>query len=904
MTIKEHLENLREVMLRNRAQEVQILYCQLYLLCCANHGMFEYIENPFLYLDKVLDIWDKAIVTDGNHVRDLRKAFLHDDDIKALVGTGEFRKEFRQRLSNASRSGRFAFDHLQPPELTELVYRLSQYHNGKTVYNPFAGVGSYATYFNAGDLFFGEEIDSYVWGIGSLRMWMDGCPSSHYVIGDSLNSDFIVTDPNVLFRNEDVPTGYDVVISTPPFGWIDGSKEKFAENLISRADSLLNEDGVMVVVCPMSTIITSARSSLLESGMLDAVITLPGQIFYWSGVPAAVIRLAKNKLRINRERKEVRLVDGTSLFKPGVKGKNVIDVDRIIKLMKGGSHEDPNYVIHVPDVDIIKNDFRLIPAVYLTKEETVAGENMVPLKDLGRFNRIGIANANPSRCIMIKDLTAEPDEVGLVAPSPYDGKEPIKLVMKPCFLIGGRPDKLRFGYVENCSPDNPLYVSYRIKVFYPDEKLINWQYLAHALSKAQIGNTGTSVLVITTADLEITRIPLIPLEEQTKFAKKLTLSIVDNEPSIIQNTARAKVNVALVGFKELLDPDGRLYVRARFDSARQAMEWIPEHRSDIDAILLEQTDTVSPVDVLILCSREVPVFMTSSNLATLETTFDSYAEKYLEGRCFEAGLTDDMLSALFAYVTDHNSPEGRIREQYSAQLDAASSLDKTFHYHNFVLRDVLEDLIVGLFFGTVQDPRNQMRKIRDNCILQVLSDYGFLPRRASRSFDYGAMPSLLADRYFKRQFILKKEVLPADLASLLRASTQFLNTGSHSFSEAESGLYIAVLHILMAVICHISDMVDNGQFDARNAAETRQMYVMDFSDDMATTGRYEVKALKDDESYLYAGNIHLNPDTCRDKNIRAGDVVNITRNPSSENEPKITDYYRILFYARDFEKVN
>ena len=197
-----------------------------------------------------------------------------------------------------------------------------------------------------------------------------------------------------------------------------------------------------------------------------------------------------------------------------------------------------------------------------------------------------------------------------------------------------------------------------------------------------------------------------------------------------------------------------------------------------------------------------------------------------------------------------------------------------------------------------------MRKIRDNCILQVLSDYGFLPRRASRTFDYGAMPNLLADRYFKRQFILKKEVLPADLASLLRASTQFLNTGSHSFSEADSGLYIAVLHILMAVICYISDMVDNGQFDARNAAETRQMYVMDFSDDMATTGRYEVKALKDDESYLYAGNIHLNPDTCREKNIRAGDVVNITRNPSSENEPKITDYYRILFYARDFEKVN
>ena len=210
---------------------------------------------------------------------------------------------------------------------------------------------------------------------------------------------------------------------------------------------------------------------------------------------------------------------------------------------------------------------------------------------------------------------------------------------------------------------------------------------------------------------------------------------------------------------------------------------------------------------------------------------------------------------------------------------------------------------------TDSDWRNQLRTIRTDCILKPLVDYGFLPAVQTGSFNLGAQIDLLADRFYSNKdkrcrYILIREVVPADVAELLQGSKRLLNEGSHTIKNIDWDLQMATLFSIMAAMCHIAKMIDEGLFDRLEPERIRAIYQDRYEDDEYELGKKTVKCRQrpDHSEYLYAGNIHLDDKQCKDLQIKQGDIVDI-KGASLEKSPIITDSVCILFYSKQFVKV-
>ena len=138
----------------------------------------------------------------------------------------------------------------------------------------------------------------------------------------------------------------------------------------------------MAIVLPHGVLFRGAKESqirkaLLEKNQIDAIIGLPANLFYSTGIPTVVLVLKKNK-----ENKDVLFIDASKNFEKG-KNQNVLrkeDIDKIIDTYK--ERKDVDKYAHVAMIDEIKeNDYNLnIPRYVDTFEPE-------PPVDLGKLTK-------------------------------------------------------------------------------------------------------------------------------------------------------------------------------------------------------------------------------------------------------------------------------------------------------------------------------------------------------------------------------------------------------------------------------------------------------------------------------------------------------------------------------------
>lgn len=903
MTLREHLDNIGRVMTTQGATKVEVLYFQLYLLCLGWDGLLYDTESlkdsnemePYKMLgEKTLlnSLWGYAIEQYSHEDIGAFQSFIDDDDINFGTQREDYVEVFNGLLNAAARTSGHGFDHFQPFELSELVYRLSGYQKGMTVYNPFAGVGSYAEVFAVEDLYFGEELDPMIWGIGVLRGYINGYLSLNYICGDSLKRTWTQT--------------FDIVVSTPPLGAITLKEEEYAPQLVVKdAESLLGEFGTMVLVTSGSLLFSARGRTIAECGLLDLVVSLPRNVFYWTSYPPVIVRI-----KAGRDTSEpIKMIDGTSFYSPGGNHTVVIDTEA---LYSAYFNADPKYTALVSYNDIVNNGLRLNPALYIDRKEddAVDGKSLVPLQNLGTIIRPARSKEQPSQVIKGRDLSENPLNLD-ISPSvrEEDDRARYGVLSGKALLIGGTPSQPRLGILNTTVP---IGVSSLITAFIPDERIVLPQYIAVVLAEKGVASYGSSLLRITVDDLSLTKIPLVPINEQELIIREYRHK---HQPKQ-QFLPTQRVRVAMIGVPSVPKyAEEGLDIRISFDNANKARTWIQAagNSRKIDAFVVNQTDGISIQSILLLCgaSANIPVFIVSPDLQELEIGFSDCADLYLPGKSFPKGGEPDLFLSLFKLIDAHNSPEGRIREVFATELEAAANLDGKFCFKDanreaFILRDKLEEMLLNR--GSGKDYRNVLRTIRDNCLIEPLSGYGYLPQMRTGIFDYGAIVNFMADRYYKNeqgcQFLIKS-VIPKNLATLLVASKPILNEGSHdlsphTLSPIDQGLQLIALQVIMAFICHMSNLVSQGLFDRMDTEQTGKECLGSMSDFKFESGQYIVKSLKDEKNYLYANNVHLPREKSRF--IRPGDIVYIN-DVSEERYPRITDNVKIVFVATSFEKV-
>lgn len=808
-------------------------------------------------------------------------AFLDDWGTLMATKREEYRELANGLLNAAARNGGRGFDHFQPSELSELVFHLSGYQKGMTVYNPYAGVGSYAGVFSADDNYFGEEFDPAVWGIGVLRCHINGCSSSNYVCGDSLNPQW--------------KRSFDIVVSTPPVGAISLHEESFSARLVKDAPDLLDSGGTMVFVTNGSFLFSIRGEGVAKCGLVDMIITLPRNVFYWTSYPPVIVRI-----KADRDKSQpIKMVDGSSFCTAAGRMLNIINIQELLGAINGS---DPRYTALVSTKQLEDNHYRINPQLYIEKEEEGAeGKKMVPLQELGTLIKPSRTKERTPLIIRLGNLSGNPLDLSTTPEErEEDDKGSYGTLPAGALLIGGNPSYPKFGYLKSI-PEKTIGISSALYAFIPDINLVSAQYIAVVLAENGVFNAGSSIVRITLDDLALTRIPLITKSEQ----EKVISAYAQRHGNPGAKAYRQKARVALVGNPPIPnDANTNLDKRFVFNKIKDVFNWLktPGNRNKVDALIVSQTNAISNQDLFILCNDGIPVFILAQDIQGLENAFGNYADQYLPGRCFANGAENDLFSALFLFCDDQNSPEGKIREVYARQLNAAEDLDEKFKFDNFCLRDKLEEILLNKDSG--KDYVNELRKIRDICLLTPLIKYGYLPR-TRYNFTFGAEVDLLVDRikkYDTNSIVLLKTVVPKHLASLLRAISPFLNEGSHIITTDDRDTQIVAIQIIMSFICLLSGLNSQGYFDCMPKGETKKEYV-DYLEGMRfTSGRYPVQCLSENSDYLFAGNVHLNKDCCREKNIKVGDVVDI---PSAvpENNPKIIDQTIVFFYTNVFDKV-
>ncbi len=349
----------------------------------------------------------KNLLLDFNkEALDLRPSHLEGNDI--IGGAYEY------LIANfASDAGKKAGEFYTPSEVSTLLAKLTQSKPGSRICDPTCGSGSLLI--KAGqevgsDNFslYGQEANGSTWALAVMNMFLHGFDNATIRWGDTIR--------NPKLKEGDTLMKFDTVVANPPFSldkWgkvedKDGEKTTVSYDpesdlynrfwrgvppkskgdwaFISHMIETLNEQGKAGVVVPHGVLFRGSsegriRQRTIEENLLEAVIGLPANLFFGTGIPAAI--MVFNKARTNQQRIEqnrtVLFIDASKHFE-SAKNQNKLresDIEHIVSTYRAftegkyspGVVED-KYSYVAPFEEIQENDFNLnIPRYVDTFEE-------------------------------------------------------------------------------------------------------------------------------------------------------------------------------------------------------------------------------------------------------------------------------------------------------------------------------------------------------------------------------------------------------------------------------------------------------------------------------------------------------------------------------------------------------
>ncbi|WP_300635385.1 N-6 DNA methylase [Pseudomonas sp.] len=294
----------------------------------------------------------------------------------------------------ASESGKSKGQFYTPSEVSRVIAQVIGISPANavaktTVYDPTCGSGSLllkvADQAGKHITLEGQEMDVTTAGLARMNMILHDFPTANILQGNTLSS------PK--FKNGEQLRTYDYVVANPPFSvksWSVGLTpakdpyQRFAwgEPPAKQGDYAfllhivrsMNSTGKGACILPHGVLFRGnaeavIREQLVRSGYLKAIIGLPANLFYGTGIPACILVLDKENARA---RKGIFMIDAAKGFiKDGPKNRlRDQDVHKIVDTFTRMA-DVPRYARMVPfdELSDPKNDFNLNLPRYLDSSE-------------------------------------------------------------------------------------------------------------------------------------------------------------------------------------------------------------------------------------------------------------------------------------------------------------------------------------------------------------------------------------------------------------------------------------------------------------------------------------------------------------------------------------------------------
>ncbi|MFZ2900414.1 MAG: type I restriction-modification system subunit M [Saprospiraceae bacterium] len=296
----------------------------------------------------------------------------------------------------ASDAGKKAGEFYTPKEVSSLIARLTRSKPGARICDPTSGSGSLLI--KAGqevgsDNFslYGQEANGSTWALAVMNMFLHGMDNATIRWGDTIR--------NPKLREGDALMKFDTVVANPPFSldkWGADEVENDPYNRFWRGippkskgdwafishmiETAYEGRGKVGVVVPHGVLFRGSsegviRQKTIEENLLETVIGLPANLFFGTGIPAAILVFNKGK----GSNKNVLFIDASRQFEQG-KNQNVLraaDIEKIVRTherfqageLNPGVVED-KFAYVATFSEIKDNDFNLnIPRYVDTFEE-------------------------------------------------------------------------------------------------------------------------------------------------------------------------------------------------------------------------------------------------------------------------------------------------------------------------------------------------------------------------------------------------------------------------------------------------------------------------------------------------------------------------------------------------------
>ncbi|SFE75157.1 type I restriction-modification system subunit M [Alteribacillus iranensis] len=295
----------------------------------------------------------------------------------------------------ADDAGKKGGEFYTPSKVVELLVNLLKPEEGMRVCDPTAGSGGMliqsVDYIKSqgGDVrnltLHGQERNLNTWATCKMNLLLHGLSDHRIAKGDTIRDPQLLEDGELIL--------YDRVIANPPFSlsnW--GKEEAEADNLgrfrfgippkdkgdlafVQHMISTLNHEGKAGVVMPHGILFRGGaegkiRKAILEEDLLEAVIGLPPNLFYGTGIPASILIL--NRKKEERQKGHVFFLHGADDYQEG-KNQNFLRDEDIEKIVSAYDkwEEVEKYCRPVAMEEINENDYNLNITRYIdtTEEE-------------------------------------------------------------------------------------------------------------------------------------------------------------------------------------------------------------------------------------------------------------------------------------------------------------------------------------------------------------------------------------------------------------------------------------------------------------------------------------------------------------------------------------------------------